>query len=510
MRIWKMLWTAVVVLAALLWIGSALAEAERAELNEGEPAEAVIETPGETAWFTFIPEKTGSYEWRANSDIDTYGYVYDGGMQLLGENNDGYSDDSFRVVVWMEAGETYILGARCFRAEETGTFEVRVSRFTYFGKGYTETFGIKVPYGEPAVLTACYATARPENLRYQWYIRSGEKSKEIRGATSRTYTVSSVKTREEYFCAVSTGGDPIETIYYRVAVDNLLRASASGGEGGGIVNPVSVPYGEKAALEVEATCLSGKCSYAWYRQTFAADGMLVSEKKLKGSGPSFTTPAVRDPDHTGEHYRCVVSDEYGNHADVYFSVTVDTGLRAEARGDTEVHVPFGEPLLLEVDATCLFGEPVFRWYREDDYGSEFLEGEDSGTLEIDGLTDSCVFVCEVSDVYGNTESVTFIAHTDLDPDGIHLGAEATVYVPYGTSVTLAVEVFVNGPMDCVSYRWLQDNGTLPEPEEIPGEEGNTLKTPPVTERVTYYCEVRYADEHTVTFTGASWILAPQP
>ncbi len=94
-----------------------------------DPINAWIGTGGEIMAFEFTPEEDGQYSFFSNSDADTYGYIYDKQGSCLAFDDDSGTDSNFRVICELTAGVTYELHARYFNSDQTGKFEVCVSKY---------------------------------------------------------------------------------------------------------------------------------------------------------------------------------------------------------------------------------------------------------------------------------------------------------------------------------------------------------------------------------------------
>lgn len=82
----------------------------------------------EITYLKFIPSESGTYTFYSISDEDTYGYIFDETKEELSYNNN-YMDNDFYVSYYLEAGETYYLGARYYNESREGSFDVSL----YFG-----------------------------------------------------------------------------------------------------------------------------------------------------------------------------------------------------------------------------------------------------------------------------------------------------------------------------------------------------------------------------------------
>ncbi len=90
-----------------------------------------ITTPGEYAYFYFIPEESGYYHIESFGDCDTYGYLYDEDMNELAYNDDGDYNRNFAMRVYLEKDKKYIIGCRLYDEDEIGTFTVSVNKHTH-------------------------------------------------------------------------------------------------------------------------------------------------------------------------------------------------------------------------------------------------------------------------------------------------------------------------------------------------------------------------------------------
>ena len=91
---------------------------------------------GSTAYFAFTPEVTDLYHFYSagleGSNTDTYGHLYNANMEELITNDDafypypveGLSSPNFCISYVLEAGVTYVFGARLYSAYTTGSFNV--------------------------------------------------------------------------------------------------------------------------------------------------------------------------------------------------------------------------------------------------------------------------------------------------------------------------------------------------------------------------------------------------
>ena len=101
-------------------------EADVIELNTNVTVN--IRTEGEIAYFIFTPEVSGTHTFYSIGSSDTKGYLYDYSMNQLDSDDDYGSGYNFSITCYMEAGTTYILGAKYCSSTSVGTFTVRITR----------------------------------------------------------------------------------------------------------------------------------------------------------------------------------------------------------------------------------------------------------------------------------------------------------------------------------------------------------------------------------------------
>ena len=93
----------------------------------GDNAKVTVIIPGEVAYFSFIPEVSGTYYFFSDAQSDTYGYVYDENFNQLVSDDDSGDGNTFLVSYDFVAGEQYYLGARYYSSSNTGEFYVVLS-----------------------------------------------------------------------------------------------------------------------------------------------------------------------------------------------------------------------------------------------------------------------------------------------------------------------------------------------------------------------------------------------
>ena len=73
-----------------------------------------------TKTIAFTPEYTHQYVFQSTGTGDTYGYIYDAEGNALARDDDSGGNGQFRVAYVLTAGETYYLGVRWYRPNDSG------------------------------------------------------------------------------------------------------------------------------------------------------------------------------------------------------------------------------------------------------------------------------------------------------------------------------------------------------------------------------------------------------
>ena len=126
-----------------------------------------------------------------------------------------------------------------------------------------------------------------------------------------------------------------------------------------------------------------------------------------------------------------------------FWVYLDSGLTAEAEGDSDVTVPYGNKATLQVSASANEGVGItYQWYKweTDEEGNEqavSIEKETGSSYETEEITQYTRYYCEVTDSYGNTASVKFtvivsggdVSDDDKTPETPEIPGESSQITP---------------------------------------------------------------------------------
>lgn len=257
---------------------------------------------------------------------------------------------------------------------------------------------------------------------------------------------------------------------------------------------VYVTKDEKATLQVmvTATDLEG-LSIRWEDE---------ASQVIEGAdGDTYVTPPIQ----RRTEFTCYATDKYGNEDNTVFTVGPENGLFVMANGTDEMTVPIGSTVTLSVYASADDEtDMAYRWYHAQimdngySYGpDELIPGEDSDALSVENVQQRGIYVCVVTDKYGNEESCRF----DVKPS---TGLKVKPYgssdkrVQPGETATLRV-IATAEVMEGLTYQWFACSGEENVP--VPGAVTDTYVTPAITERTEYFCEVtdRYGNSDTCVF-----------
>ena len=85
-----------------------------------------ISASGMKNYYQFSPTTSGTYVFSSTGSYDTFGYLYDSGMNLITTDNDSGNSNNFSISYYLYSGNTYYFAAS-MNGSGTGTFRVEVS-----------------------------------------------------------------------------------------------------------------------------------------------------------------------------------------------------------------------------------------------------------------------------------------------------------------------------------------------------------------------------------------------
>lgn len=426
------------------------------------------------AYLKLVPEKTGQYTIRANSDgEDTVGRLYDAEQNELEYNDDiDEGDLDFEIIYVLEQGKTYYLEAGHYNSSVEVSFAVEI---TYSPLVLIYEKEVKVCPGESPVLTVQASSEEGAQISYEWRDQMDET---IEGAEGASYTAEAVEYGEEktYICYVTDDRGNSGTAVFRVIGDSGLTVDAVGGMFR------YVKYGESITLEVAASTgeNSGELTYSWY----TGYGVDLIEGV---DGPSYTVESVKD----NFAVTCMVKDDYVT-AVQSFTVSIQTGLTVQNDGEEKVTIKPGESRKLSVTASTgeVGGALQYQWSRN----GEEISGAVSRELVVEKAGE---YTCAVEDKY-NRELVAI--QVSVDNKFVISGIEGTTVVKWmnpGDKITLhAIASAAKGEL---SYEWKKWDRETSEYKIV----GNTsvLNVSGAAQAQDYQCKISdaYGNEKTVYY-----------
>lgn len=254
-------------------------------------------------------------------------------------------------------------------------------------------------------------------------------------------------------------------------------------------NTVYLPLNGTTTLQVNAGSTDGEVSYQWCKNSYSEEYGYYYPERIEGAtSSSYTTdPIVKYTD-----YYCEVSDTSGSIMNVWFPVSVENHLSAEAVGGDRVSVAPNSTATLAVAASCDTGALSYQWYRwlydgETGYSREKIENSMANSCVTAPITERIQYDCEVSDQYGNNITQTFSVGIEN-----HLTATPNSVTNFSVSPNSTATMSVTASFDVgpVSYQWYKvtrDNEYREEP--IENATAASYTTEPVTRYTEYYCDV---------------------
>lgn len=125
-------------------------------IQEGTETDTLIDAGGMASYFSFTPEEDGYYAFYASTDSDTLGYIMDEELNILASDDDNGEGYNFKVKYQMEAGKTYILKARYYGSEETGTIKVCIEKTRYIASLEVTALPTRLDYVKEHVYNISY------------------------------------------------------------------------------------------------------------------------------------------------------------------------------------------------------------------------------------------------------------------------------------------------------------------------------------------------------------------
>ncbi|MCD7883999.1 MAG: Ig-like domain-containing protein [Lachnospiraceae bacterium] len=103
---------------------TATSAGDAAVMTIGTSATALIANGGDYMYFAVTPAESGTYTFYTLTNYDTYGYLYNSNLNCLTSDDDGGTDNNFKITYDLSAGETYYLAVRYYSSSNVGAFTV--------------------------------------------------------------------------------------------------------------------------------------------------------------------------------------------------------------------------------------------------------------------------------------------------------------------------------------------------------------------------------------------------
>ena len=401
-------------------------------------------TPNGSDYISVSPNSTATLSVTASYDVGPVSYQWYGSKYYwnadIGGSDYGYEPiadataASYTTEPITRYTEYYCEVSDTYGNRTNVWFAVRIdNNLTAYATGNSQ---IKV---EPNTSASLQVTANcaSGSLSYQWYKINSEyyNRERVTDATENSYTTPPITKYTNYECEVTDEYGNSTRVWFSIGIENHLNARAIGGSN------VGVPPNSSATLRVTASCDSGELTYQWYSNR---TGPIANAK----SG-SFTTGLITDYDY----YYCIVEDEYGNTAYVWFYVSIDNHLFAEA-ADRTVYVSPNSTATLKVNAGCDLGTLNYQWYGKtgEGYGMQPISGAITDSYTTEAITGMTSYFCRVTDQYNESRQVYFTVKVN---NNLQAGADGndSISVNPGAPATLTVEAACDNGKP--SYQWYQ-------------------------------------------------------
>lgn len=353
-----------------------------------------------------------------------------------------------------------------------------------------------------SVTLAAEAECTSGSLTYRWTYEDRQyRSRTIQESEESSLTVSPVGADNygQYHLKIYDEYGNAEWFEFRIAIENHFSAEAVG------TTDVSVKPGSSATLAVAASCDAGTLSYQWFEQRQSVQNL---NHWYRDPLPGKTQAALELTNiQKAASYFCQVRDEFGGNEEIWFSVTVDNELTAEAAdGMTDFTVEPGESVTMTVEASCTSGVLTYQWYAETDdsyWEDQPIAGETDSSYTIENADRAGSFVCRVKDTYGNERQIWFQVYIENGLQVQALNNKQVFYVSAGEAVTLAAEA--SCATGDLTYRWRMQYRTgegSDNTETIAGATAAAYTTGPVSRSANYYCDVTddYGNRITIVFS----------
>ena len=387
----------------------------------------------------------------------------------------GVQGAEYKIASVKRKGEYSLTVSDQYGNSKTVGFSLIVKNdLTVYPKGSedgTQCIDIYVPAGSRAALIIEASALDSSHLTYRWY---DDYWNAIKGAKGKKHTTPPVNSDQEYSCDVDDGYGNEETVYFYVHVDNNKKDDNSRDATVRIGSGTNVAFGTIAGVfekgftgimrdepdnkdrdhfhetvvseltaypesaEIAAdgirneriviTCKEGECIklravteapenaqliYAWTEGLLNEDGWRPIEE-----GQGSATSELEIAPEQSCRYLCVVTDQFGNRAEVYYYVYIN-GITLSSNQGTprlidqdlyqlQISAKPGDKLALKTIPDGIGNAGItYQWYMETHTGDRSLVGANTDSIEVT-VGREAKYRCEVTNKFGVRMKLRYI------------------------------------------------------------------------------------------------------
>ncbi|MCD8125004.1 MAG: leucine-rich repeat protein [Lachnospiraceae bacterium] len=422
----------------------------------------------DTTWFEYEVELNSSQTLSAESVTANEGITLTYQWYQDWEEIEGATGNSYTV----ESVSSY----QEYECRVSDSYGNRITLYFYIsvdtglsinGGDWNYTYYYDTEPGTELTLTTEATANEGVELTYTWYCYDYLTYKTTTISENGDSITVTPTSRCEYYCRISDNYGNSVYDYFVIYIATSMTADQTWFE-------YAVEAGGSQELSAECVTAdeSETLTYQWYKDWDLLEGE---------TGVTYTAENIT----AYSSYQCEVSDSYGNYINLYFYVSVDTGLSIDGGywHEYSIEEP-GTELTLTTTATANEGiELTYNWYCYDYLTYKTTTISENGEASITVTpTSRSEYYCRISDNYGNSVYEYFDVSIET---GLTAGTTWFEYeVELNDSQTLSAEsVTVNEGVD-LTYQWYCDDEVLED------ETGVTYTVENVTTYGYYRCRVR--------------------
>ncbi|MDO4416342.1 MAG: S-layer homology domain-containing protein [Erysipelotrichaceae bacterium] len=385
-------------------------------------ADGASRYPGDTRVFKFVPSESNFYSFRSyvgNGDGANAQLCKPDGTVLAG-GYDGAEGNNFRIVYFLDAGNTYYLTVFQMDYKVNRKLPVKVTAggalFGYEGDttlsanpGGSGSFKVNVQ-------------GRADRVTLQWY--RGDTL--LSGETKPMLNLTNINRSEKYHCHCNDGYGFEKDVWFETNVDNQL-----------ILTPIgdqfqTVNYNDPAVMEFSISANdTTDMKITWYEMHVNENGKDYEYKPVGGAiHPSYSIPHVT---HSADYYVSVI-DRYGNEETLNYGLRIPGGLGVSSVGDVIKYVRLNGSIKVSIKAEADDPSGIrYRWYRHDGADEPWVPLGTADSEVISGVTQDVSVKCVVTDKYNNFQTRMYSLRPDNQLKAEIRGGNIISVTLYGTA-----------------------------------------------------------------------------